>query len=353
MPLNFRPPADDEFEVTLFGRGTGECCVLHLGGGQWAIIDSYNYEKLQRDPLTRRPRKTPIARWYLDKMGISSDQVKMILITHFDADHHRGVDLLHDHYHEAQLVVTTALRADLFKAIGTDPREPLGAVPATMQRAKSRRRHGYPDGLRYAGVNWQQLFADDVRLTALSPTDAVIHTATEQIAARMDTQLSTLRELLRNQNWCSVVVHFHTKVGCTLLGADLENSPRDFGWEAVLADPGHAQLSPADIVKVPHHGSPDADHEDIWRKFAVKDRHMFVAPFTATGGSKRPTTEDCARLCARGGSLWQAAPSVARTANGFGFDSEIQAPTGAIQARRTPTADKWEISIGGTAFRVC
>ena len=34
-----RPPAPDELEVSLFGRGVGECAVVHLGSGEWLVVD--------------------------------------------------------------------------------------------------------------------------------------------------------------------------------------------------------------------------------------------------------------------------------------------------------------------------
>ena len=37
VPLLRREPSEDEVEVTLFGKGSGECVVLHLGSGRWTI----------------------------------------------------------------------------------------------------------------------------------------------------------------------------------------------------------------------------------------------------------------------------------------------------------------------------
>ena len=33
-------PKPNEIEVTVFGPGYGECIVIHIGSGKWAIIDS-------------------------------------------------------------------------------------------------------------------------------------------------------------------------------------------------------------------------------------------------------------------------------------------------------------------------
>lgn len=40
MTLKGAQPDSSTFELSLFGCGVGECVVLHLGEGDWAIIDS-------------------------------------------------------------------------------------------------------------------------------------------------------------------------------------------------------------------------------------------------------------------------------------------------------------------------
>ena len=41
------PPRTDELEVSLFGPGVGECVIVHLGAGEWMVVDSC------LDPATR------------------------------------------------------------------------------------------------------------------------------------------------------------------------------------------------------------------------------------------------------------------------------------------------------------
>jgi hypothetical protein len=33
-------PADDQFEVSIFGPGKGEAIAVHLGAGEWLTVDS-------------------------------------------------------------------------------------------------------------------------------------------------------------------------------------------------------------------------------------------------------------------------------------------------------------------------
>jgi len=46
-----------------------------------------------------------------------------------------------------------------------------------------------------------------------------------------------------------------------LLGADLLVGPSECGWDAVLAS---FHPEPASLFKIPHHGSPGADHPEVW-----------------------------------------------------------------------------------------
>jgi hypothetical protein len=32
-------PADDQIEVSLFGPGYGECCLIHIGNGKWIVVE--------------------------------------------------------------------------------------------------------------------------------------------------------------------------------------------------------------------------------------------------------------------------------------------------------------------------
>ena len=72
------PPAPTEVEVSLFGPGVGECVVIHLGLGEWLIVDSC---------LTAG--REPVAISYLSELGVPLDSVRMCLFTHFHDDHIR------------------------------------------------------------------------------------------------------------------------------------------------------------------------------------------------------------------------------------------------------------------------
>lgn len=74
-------PGADEFELSIFGPGQGECVLVHLGRDEWICIDSFV------DTQTRRP----IALAYFDRIGVDPTAIKRVVATHWHSDHMRGL----------------------------------------------------------------------------------------------------------------------------------------------------------------------------------------------------------------------------------------------------------------------
>lgn len=74
-------PAADVFELCVFGRGVGECVAIHIGHGQWCLVDS------TRNPDTDRPA----ALSYLEHLDVEpASHVVVVALTHFHRDHYTG-----------------------------------------------------------------------------------------------------------------------------------------------------------------------------------------------------------------------------------------------------------------------
>ena len=58
------PPATDEIEVTLLGRGVGECVIVHLLNDEWLIVDTFC------------ENGSPAALGYLESIGV--DKANMV-----------------------------------------------------------------------------------------------------------------------------------------------------------------------------------------------------------------------------------------------------------------------------------
>ena len=327
-------PRPDECEVTLLGRSVGESVVVHLGQARWMIVDSFN------------DRGRPAARRYLDELGVDADAVDTIVITHFHADHYRGVAELHDYYRRARLAVTGALSRELFRQLFGDlrPHAPLEGLPQTIMRAKERQLAAGVQGLRHLHAGQQVHVSQDATVTALSPSDAASNAANEELGHAIDaSRHEAIVQKLRNDNRCSVVLLVEALGHSILLGADLEASPAQYGWQAIVNDPNNGQLPTSDIVKVPHHGSETSDDEHL-RQLCVNEPTMLVAPYSSSG---LPQPQDLERLCAwagEAGELWQAAPSTSPTVlDGTGRTSPVKQPVGWVRARRGIDDHRWRV----------
>src|SRR5436309_15234412 len=91
-------PDPDEFEVSLFGPGIGESIVLHVGAGEWIIVDSC------------RGNRGAAAVEYLVEIGVAiTTSVKLIVATHWHNDHVRGLSDIVQRCHGAEFLCSPAL----------------------------------------------------------------------------------------------------------------------------------------------------------------------------------------------------------------------------------------------------
>jgi hypothetical protein len=274
-----------------------------------------------------------------------------LVVTHFHTDHYRGIDRLHDYYREATLSVTQAVQAPEFLKLHNDNEEPsfLGGLPGTIALAKQRRVAGDNPAFRQLGVGSTIIRRDHIEVRSLSPTQAALQASVGELAQALSTrQREAVQTFLQDENRSSVAIHIEAYGVTVLLGADLVASPRQFGWQAVIDDPLHQSLAQAQLVKVPHHGSVGAHHQDAWDRLVESGATMLVAPYWSSG---LPCEEDCQRLLSLGGDLWQAAPSVGFVEES-GHKISIPRSTGRLQARRRTDEESWRVESHPPAFRV-
>ena len=106
MPTN--PPEPNEIEVSLFGPGFGESVVVHLGRGEWLIVDSC----IKQGASTAAPLE------YLKALGIDlATDVKRIVATHWHKDHIRGLAQTVRECSSAKFICSQALFGDEFIAL--------------------------------------------------------------------------------------------------------------------------------------------------------------------------------------------------------------------------------------------
>ena len=99
-------PKSNEIELTVFGPGYGECVVIHIGSGKWAIIDSCLDDAREPASLT-----------YLAKLGVSVEQdVISISASHWHDDHVKGLAKTVEACCSARLSLGAALQSSEFVA---------------------------------------------------------------------------------------------------------------------------------------------------------------------------------------------------------------------------------------------
>lgn len=297
--LSFELPAADEMRVDVFGPGVGECTVVHLGDGSWAVIDS----------CKGRGRSQPAATEYLTALGADFAKIEFIIATHWHDDHIRGIAELYERAPNAKFCVAAAVRPDEFLALtGGGPmasRFTSGVAELGRVEALARAR-GTVVTTVSAGQRLRYKPASAVTsLWTLSPSATDVDLGRRHLRTELDGFRPAARRLSPlTPNDTSVVVLLESDAGPLLLGGDLEHisSQRDRGWHAVLDLEG-VPSAPASVLKAPHHGSINAHCPEVWEHKVMPDALTVVTPFER-GTTPLPRPEDRDRMRAA-------------TANGF------------------------------------
>lgn len=297
MAMETAPPKADEFEISIFGPGRGECVLIHLGNNEWCVVDS----------CFGRGRTEPVAVDYLRSFNNNAlANVRLVVATHWHDDHIGGMASLLSQAPHAEFCCSMALQHREFTTL-------VSAAPATIAgRSGVEEFAAILNELETRGrrapifaVENKLLLARSgpgrsfpITLESLSPSDPTIRLALTEIGKFLP-QVGKPQRRIVNQtpNHTSVVIWVKAGSVRALLGADLEHTARaDQGWTAVLAC--HRDQDAAHFFKVPHHGSPTSDNADVWEQMLEENPVAVVTPFA--GGSVRlPQDSDLKRLSRR------------------------------------------------------
>jgi beta-lactamase superfamily II metal-dependent hydrolase len=311
-------PKPDELEVSLFGPGVGECAVVHFGAGEWAIVDSC------------LDAGKPVALEYLRAMGVDvGAAVKLIVVTHWHDDHARGAAEILVAAPRAKLVCSAALRCDEFQsfvAASSDLRvESQGSSGVDeLRRCFEVIQARTPGGNRSKalGPEWtradQQLIVrassavPPAQVVALSPSAGTLSRGFHELAKVLPKLGAPKRAAVAmrpNETCVTLSVQFGQAFA--LLGADLENTGSPLtGWGAVLSTTSRPSL-PAHVFKVPHHGSENAYHPEVWSQMLAKDVVALVTPYAA-GSKPLPAPADIKRMKGHTRSVLCTSPAAGR-----------------------------------------
>lgn len=362
------PPNPGELEVSIFGPGFGETVVLHAGGGSWGVVDSCI------DPAS----KEPAALGYLEMLGVPVESaVRFVVATHWHDDHIRGLGKTFRQSRQAVFACSAAVRSPEIEAAlamsHTTRMLPGGSGLDELREVLNVLRHRQPDGqmpaprLASAGkVIWQEHRGIPARLTALAPSDASVWAAMAALQAKREISPNARRRIPSiSPNDASVVLSLEAGAHSVLLGADLQvHRHRSLGWLAVVD--GVPAACPHHGFKVPHHGSSNADHDEIWSRLLAPDPWAVTTPFVS-GRHRLPSTEDRDRLLARTPHCYLTAPpepakyrdansAVRRTVSeATRMAHFIPGKYGHVRLRKwvgAATDAPWQIELFGDAFKL-
>ena len=111
-------PSVNQAEVTLLGAGAyGESIVCHIGDNNWIIIDSC---------INPDDKDLPLALAYLKDIGVSPQNISLIICSHWHDDHIKGISKILKAAINADFCISRAHDKNKFLAfVGMDSAKPL------------------------------------------------------------------------------------------------------------------------------------------------------------------------------------------------------------------------------------
>jgi len=355
-------PAADVLEVSVMGPGFGESIVCHIGGNEWIIVDSCI------EPKAKRP--APLL--YLEAIGVNpASAVKLVLATHWDQDHIRGLGEVVETCVTAEFSCANAFLKDEFQyyideiLIGNQDRGAKDIQQAFQSVKKSGRivKRATPGR---ALLRRQAANQPSVVLWSLSPSDKEHDLFLQEIADVRPSAGEPMRQAIaRTPNLASVVSLLVIDDCAVLLGADMETkTDADRGWNAVIDEHAKLMLARAGLVKIPHHGSKGAHHDGMWNDLLETATFAVIAPF-GRGESKGrpPTDDDLQRIRALASKLYVTArhtttkpparnPTVTRGLREGNIQTRSLSKSLGLVRLRKAAGGEWQPELFGPAFEV-
>jgi len=345
-------PSVDEVEVTIFGPGYGEALVIHLGGGVWVLIDS----------CIEPSSKIPAALFYLNDINISTDDVRIIIASHWHDDHVKGMAALVKACTNAELIISGVF----------NDKESFAFLCAYGDKSCASQSGGTRELFQAVNIQEAPVFAfqrsiileeniqgRDMRVMAFSPTNGALVKSKLHLAKYLpkakDEPINFAPDLKPNME--AIVVHIDLGDDAILLGSDLENL-LDVGWGSVTTDRICSKMKNASVYKVAHHGSKTGDHPDIWNILLKPKPVAMLAPFL-NGNVKLPTDSDTNRIKGKVSSAYISSGAskkpnlsndVLRRLSDIGKNiSQVNSGFGAVRFRKQLDSTDWKVELFGNA----
>jgi hypothetical protein len=355
------PPHPDELEVSIFGPSLGEAIVLHVGDGDWLIVDSCFV-----DEESSAPR--PLA--YLDALDARPEKnVKLIVATHWHDDHIGGMAQIVQRCKKAKFAISGAFTEPEFQTM-MELVEPSGFRNSGV--TEFWKIWGYLDSIRrdptHSSGGKELYFRREgmrVKVWALSPGDRDVWLAIRRFRSYYQAAVGGAVEYVPplHPNDASVVVWVTIGDTHILLGADLKQykSARR-GWKAVLDDVGVWHDQKAEIFKVSHHGSQGSYEPRVWTEMLIDEQPIaLLSPFVR-GDTHLPTAEGINDIKSHTSEIYISSAS----SPGLGISgpvmqtlreaaknvSQLDIQQGQVRLRKALGASSWAVDLFPPAARI-
>lgn len=345
-------PAKGELEITLFGPGYGESIVLHVGDGGWILVDSCINQA--REPRALR---------YLAGLGVDpARDVRLIVATHWHDDHIRGMADLVNACSNADFCCASVLcKQEFLAAVGTlEPHRVSGVSSGVRELYEVFTRLKATKTKPTFAIANRRIYAQDTcEIWSLSPNDAAFLNFLSHIGSLLPGQGQTRRRIPSlTPNKVSVVLWIKIGDAVLLLGSDMEKP----GWVDILASTTRP-ANKASVFKIPHHGSANADEQEVWRDMLEVNPWAVLTPWRR-GGRILPSQGDVQRILSCTPNAYSTVPRRRLTASPARRDNmvnktlqeagiklrSVSVSPGAVRLRRSAANQApWRIELFGSA----
>lgn len=361
------PPGPEEFEVSLFGPGKGESLAIHLGCGEWIVVDSC---------VDQRSNSVPVLE-YFKRIGVDVEKaVKLVVGTHAHDDHIAGISRVLDASKSAYFVSSAATVTKEFLALARkdqldpDSRTSVYSEYRSVFGIIKERSKGMGHRLHRFAVQGRPLLElpmggqrrHHAVVLPLSPSDEAFARSLSALDKELPRVGTERRTDGVDPNELAIALWVEVGSQRALLGADLLIGPEGCGWKAVVST--FAPEQSASLLKVPHHGAPNAHHGPMWESLLTEQPVAVVAPYRPCR-TARPSPADITRICSLTSHAYiTASPKVpapprtvkrsAKTLNQVGRNvREPWGRVGHVRARCSAEGGPWTVEWTSPARRLC
>ncbi|MFQ6041703.1 MAG: hypothetical protein ACE5PV_12670, partial [Candidatus Poribacteria bacterium] len=204
----------------------------------------------------------------------------------------------------------------------------------------------------------------EAKVYSLSPSDASILKAQLAFSQLLPKEHEHKRRIASPKpNHASVVLWVELGNEIILLGADLEDtSDSKVGWSAILSS-STVTSEKANVFKIPHHGSENAHHNDVWVKLLWSEPIAIVTPFRP-GRRFLPSSEDIKRITNLTSRAYATAPAKQRrprwnrgvvrdfARQATRYVQEVDYGWGQVRLRKrmNQVGESWRVELFGEAY---